>query len=95
MQEREEAGHVKRNSVTGKRELDSVIGSYKYVRPDGLWQIVTYRADKNGFVPSITVTRNEVNHDPPQILGGLVPAIPILPSTESSSTSTTASSESY
>ena len=34
-------------------KLDNVIGSYKYVRPDGLWQIVEYRADTKGFAPKI------------------------------------------
>ncbi|CAG9812206.1 unnamed protein product [Chironomus riparius] len=89
LQEREETGSVKRNSVTGKRQLNVVTGSYKYLRPDGFWQIVTYRADKNGFVPSITVTRNEISNDLPE-LSGLVPAIPILSSTEGSSSTTTA-----
>ncbi|XP_070507891.1 endocuticle structural protein SgAbd-6-like [Chironomus tepperi] len=50
LQERQEAGTVAINPETGNSTLDNVIGSYRYVRPDGLWQIVEYRADTNGFV---------------------------------------------
>ncbi|KAL7015709.1 hypothetical protein ACKWTF_016617 [Chironomus riparius] len=53
LQERHEKGTVAINPETGNFTLDNVIGSYKFVRPDGLWQIVEYRADTNGFAPII------------------------------------------
>ncbi|KAL7015711.1 hypothetical protein ACKWTF_016619 [Chironomus riparius] len=53
LQERQEKGTVAINPETGNFTLDNIIGSYKFVRPDGLWQIVEYRADTNGFAPII------------------------------------------
>ena len=53
LQEREEAITVAKDPKTGNYTLDNVIGSYRYVRPDGLWQIVEYVADRNGFIPRI------------------------------------------
>jgi len=53
LQERQEKGEVAINPKTGNYTLDNVVGSYRFVRPDGLWQIVEYRADTNGFTPII------------------------------------------
>jgi hypothetical protein len=41
---------------TGNYTLDTVVGSYEYIRPDGKKQRVEYVADKDGFRPNVIVT---------------------------------------
>lgn len=56
LQEREETGSVAIDPETGNYTLDSVVGSYEYIRPDGKKQRVEYTADKEGFRPNVIVT---------------------------------------
>lgn len=56
LQEREETGTVVKDEETGNYTLETVVGSYEYIRPDGKKQRVEYTADKDGFRPNVIVT---------------------------------------